>query len=156
MRTVTLATALGTGVLGGVFVGFSTFVMPGFDRLAAGDAVRAMQAVNVTAPRGLAVPLVVSGLGSLAVGGWALARSSGSTRALLVAGALTGVVALGVTAAYHVPRNDALDRVDAGSAPAAAAAWQGYAPGWVAMNHVRAALSLASAGLLVAGAVRAG
>ena len=100
------------------------------------------------------MPLVVSGLGSLAVGGWAFARSSGSARALLVAGALTGVVALGVTAAYHVPRNDALGRVDAGSA-AAAAAWQGYAPGWVAMNHVRAALSLASAGLLVAGAVRA-
>src|SRR6478609_8540337 len=128
LRTVTLATALGTGVLGGVFVGFSTFVMPGLDRLAASDAVRAMQAINVTAPRGLAVPLVVSGLGS---------------------------VALGITAAYHVPRNDALGRVDAGSA-AAAAVWQGYAPGWVAMNHVRAALSLASAGLLVAGAVRAG
>jgi uncharacterized membrane protein len=155
MRTVTLATALGTGVLGGVFVGFSTFVMPALDRLAAADAVRAMQAMNVTAPRGLAVPLAVSGLGSLAVGGWALARSSGSARALLVAGALTGVVALGVTAAYHVPRNDALDRVDAGSA-AAATAWQAYAPGWVAMNHVRAVLSLASAGLLVAGAVKSG
>src|SRR3954452_12456747 len=155
MRTVTLATALGTGGLGGVFVGFSTFVMPGFDRLAAGDAARALQAVNDTAPRGLAVPLVVSGLGSLAVGGWAWARSSGSPRALLVAGALTGVVALGVTAAYHVPRNDALGRVDASSA-AAAAAWQGYAPGWAAMKHWRAPLSLASAGLLVAGAARAG
>lgn len=155
MRTVTLATALGTGVLGGVFVGFSTVVMPALDRLPAAAAVQAMQAINVVAPRGLGVPLLVSGAGSLAVGGWALARSSGSTRALLVAGALAGVVALGVTAAYHVPRNDALGRVDA-TAPVAAAAWQGYAPGWVAMNHVRAALSLASAGLLVAGAVRGG
>ena len=109
MRTVTLATALGTGVVGGVFVGFSdTVAMPGLDRLPRRERrlARAMQAINVTAPRGLAVPLVVSGLGSLAVCGWAFALvRDGSARALLVAGALTGVVALGVTAAYHVPRD---------------------------------------------------
>ena len=155
MRTVTLATALGAGVLGGVFVGFSTFVMPALDRLAAGEAVRAMRSMNVTAPRGLAVPLAVSALGSLAVGGWALLHTDGSTRSLLVSGAVTGLAALAVTAAYHVPRNEALGRVDAGSA-VAAQAWQGYAPGWVALNGVRAALSLVSAGLLVAGAVRSG
>ena len=155
MRTAALATALGTGVLGGVFVGFSTFVMPALDRLSASDAVRAMQAINLTAPRGLGLPLATSLVGSLTVGGWAVSRTEGSTRALLVAGALTGLVAFGITAVYHVPRNNALDRIDASSA-AAAGAWQGYAPGWVAMNGVRAGMSLASAGLLVAGAVRAG
>jgi uncharacterized membrane protein len=105
------------------------------------------------------VPLLVSGVGSVVVGAWALASihgsSHGSTRALLVAGAAAGVAAFAVTAAYHVPRNNALDRVDAGSA-AAASAWSDYAPGWVTMNHVRTTLSLASAALLVAGAVRSG
>lgn len=155
LRTVTLTTALGTGVLGGVFTGFSTLVMPALGRLGAGDAVRAMQAINVAAPRGLGLPLAVSLVGSLAVGGWALARTDGSVRVLLVAGAVTGVLAMAVTATYHVPRNDALARVDA-SSTAAAEAWAGYAPGWVAMNSVRAALSLVSAGLLVAGAARVG
>ena len=69
-----------------------------------------------------------------------MSRTDGSTRALLVAGALTGLVALGITAVYHVPRNNALDRIDAGSA-SAADAWQGYAPGWVAMNGVRAGMT---------------
>lgn len=153
MRVVTLTTALGTGVLGGVFVGFSSLVMPALDRLAAPDAVRAMQAINVVAPRGLGLPLSTSVIGSVAVGAWGLVRTTGSTRALLVAGALVGVVAMGVTVGYHVPRNDALGRVEPTSA-AVAAAWQGYAPGWVTMNTVRAALSLVSAGLLVAAAAR--
>ncbi len=155
MRTITLATALGSGVMGGVLFGFSSFVMPGLNRLPAGDAVRAMQAFNLTAPRGLGVPLLLSGVGSVVVGAWALGSSHGSTRALLVAGAAAGVAAFAVTAAYHVPRNNALDRVDAASA-AAVSAWSDYEPGWVAMNHVRTTLSLASAALLVAGAVRSG
>ena len=155
MRTVSLATALGSGVMGGVLFGFSSFVMPALNRLPAADAVRTMQAINATAPRGLALPLVGSALGSVVVGGWALAGTSGATRTLLVAGAATGLCAFAVTAAYHVPRNNALDRVTAASA-AAQAAWDGYEPGWVAMNHVRTALSLASAALLVAGALRPG
>jgi len=158
MRTVTLATALGSGVMGGVLFGFSSFVMPALNRLAPGDAVRAMQAINVTAPRGLAVPLVASGLGSLVVGAWALTATNGSTRALVVGGAAAGVAAFAVTAGYHVPRNNALDRFDTSvaSTTAAATAWTDYEPGWVAMNHVRTTLSLASAALLVAGALRPG
>lgn len=155
LRTITLATAACSGLMGGVLFGFSSFVMPALNRLGAADAVRTMQAINVAAPRGLGLPLVVSGLGSVVVGAWALARTSGSTRALLVAGAAAGVAAFAITAVYHVPRNNALDRTDAGSA-AVAEAWHAYAPGWVAMNHVRTALSLASAALLVAGAVRPG
>ena len=155
IRTITLATALGTGVMGGVLFGFSSFVMPALNRLPASEAVRTMQAINVTAPRGLGVPLVVSGLGSVVVGGWALASTDGWTRALLVGGAAAGVAAFAVTAAYHVPRNNALDQVEADSS-AAVAAWSDYEPGWVAMNHVRTALSLVAAGLLVAGAVHNG
>ena len=155
IRAITLATALGSGVMGGVLFGFSSFVMPALNRLPADEAIRAMQAMNRTAPRGLGIPLVVSGLGSVVVGAGAIAAARGSTRALLVAGAAAGVAAFAVTAAYHVPRNNALDQVDAESA-AAAVAWSEYEPGWVAMNHVRTTLSLASAALLVVGAVRSG
>lgn len=51
---------------------------------------------------------------------------------------------------YHVPRNNALDRVE----PAAADAdgrWARYRRGWTAWNHVRAAASLAATGALIGG-----
>ena len=54
---------------------------------------------------------------------------------------LAGIV---VTAAYHVPHNDALALVDANRADAAAV-WPSYATGWTAWNHVRAFTSLAAA-----------
>jgi uncharacterized membrane protein len=154
MRTVTLATAVASGLTGGSFFAFSSFVMPALRRLPATDAVRAMQAINVEAPRSLLmVPLVGSAVGSVAVAAWALSRPSGAGRGLLLAGAAAGVAAFSVTAAYHVPRNTALAGVD-GASSAVAGAWTGYEPGWTAMNHVRTALALASAALLVAGAVQ--
>ena len=127
--------------------------MPALDRLAAGDAVRAMQAINVTAPRGLAVPLAVSGLGSLAVGGWALARSSGSAAHCSSPARSRGRGPRGHRGLPRAPQRRA-GRVRRGDRRGDGL--EGYAPGWVAMNHVRAALSLASAALLVAGVVKGG
>ena len=45
---------------------------------------------------------------------------------------------MAITAAYHVPRNDALMSVDAAGTDATAA-WRDYAGPWVRLNHVRAA-----------------
>ncbi|MDV3220541.1 DUF1772 domain-containing protein [Intrasporangium sp.] len=157
MQALSLVTAGASGVMGGVLFGFSSFVMPGLRRLPATDAVAAMQAINKAAPRALGLPLVVSGLGSAAVGAWSLTQSASAgspgPRALLLAGAAAGVVAFAVTVGYHIPRNDRLDAVDARSS-AAAGAWADYVPGWVAMNHVRTALSLASAALVAAGVIQ--
>lgn len=155
LRIATLVTAGASGLMGGVLFGFSGFVMPALNRLPASQAVATMQSINEAAPRALGLPLMVGGLGSVAVGIWALTRSDlpGSARALLVSGAVAGAVAFAVTPGYHIPRNNALDRVAAQSAEAGPA-WEQYYPGWVGMNHVRTALSLASAALLVAGAVR--
>ena len=153
LRTAALATAAASGVLGGVLFGFSSFVMPALRRLPAPQAVEVMQAVNRTAPRALGLPLVVSGPGTAAVAAWALTRPdvSGAARMLLVTGATTAVAAFAITAVYHVPRNDRLDTIDA-KTEAAAAAWASFVPGWVSMNHARTALSLVSAGLVIAGA----
>lgn len=154
MITVTLATAAGSAVLGGVFVGFTTVVMPALAALPSSDGLEAMQAINLAAPRGLLMlPLIGSAIGSVGLGGWAAFAGRGEGRWLVLAGAAAGVAAFAVTAAYHVPRNDALGRVDAASGEAAAA-WAAYQPGWTTLNSVRAALALVSAGLMVAGAVR--
>jgi hypothetical protein len=67
-----------------------------------------------------------------------------------VAGAALYLAGLVLTAAYHVPKNDALVLV-APHAAGAARAWAHYASGWTAWNHVRALTSIAgSASLFVA------
>jgi uncharacterized membrane protein len=155
LQTAALASGAASGVMGGVLFGFSSFVMPALRRLPASQAVAAMQAMNRTAPRALGLPLVVSGPGTAAVAAWAMTRTDvpAAARTLLVTGAVTAVAAFAITAAYHVPRNNRLDTVDATS-DAAARAWAAFVPGWVTMNHARTALSLVSAGLVIAGAAQ--
>ena len=145
-----VVTAVLCGVAGGVFFAFSTYVMPALDRLAPAQAIAAMQAINIAAvapfttvqgaPAVLSVALIVD-----AVLDW-----RGTASALIVAAGvvyLAGLIAL--TGAYHVPRNNALDRVDA-AGPEAAAAWRRYAGPWTRGNHVRALAGVLAAGLFVA------
>ena len=150
LEWVLLVTAVLCGVAGGVFFAFSTYVMPALDRVAPAQAVAAMQAINVAAvapfttvqgaPAVLSVALIVD----------ALLDWRGTASALIVA---AGVVYLGgliaLTGAYHVPRNNELDRVDA-AGPKAAAAWRRYAGPWTRGNHVRALAGVLAAGLFIA------
>ena len=47
---LTVATAVGSAAVGGVFFAFSTFVMAALRRLPAAQGIAAMQSINVTAP----------------------------------------------------------------------------------------------------------
>jgi uncharacterized membrane protein len=150
LEWVLLVTAVLCGVAGGVFFAFSTYVMPALDRVAPAQAVAAMQAINVAAvapfttvqgaPAVLSVALIVD----------ALLHWRGTASALIVT---AGVVYLGgliaLTGGYHVPRNNALDRVDA-AGPEAAAAWRRHAGPWTRGNHVRALAGMLAAGLFIA------
>ena len=151
LRVLSLTTAAGAVLTGGALFAFSAFVMPALDRLPSGQAVAAMQAINVEAPRSLLmVPLVGSAVGAAAVGLVALLRPDQPGRGWLLAGAVAGVAAFALTAAYHVPRNDALALVDPGTTDAARQ-WAEYAGGWVRLNHVRTLLATASGVALVLG-----
>jgi uncharacterized membrane protein len=150
-RFVTAPTAALCGVTGGVLFAFSAFVMPGLRRVSVPAAVRAMQAINLAAPRSaLMVPLIGSALGSLVVGAQALAGRDGGNRPLLLGGAAAGLASFAVTATFHIPRNNALARLDP-DAGATAAAWARYVSQWTAGNHVRSALALGAAVALLAG-----
>jgi uncharacterized membrane protein len=150
-RTLILVAALGSGVVAGVFYAFSAFVMRALDRLPAADGIRAMQSINREAPTfwlmaallgtaGLCVVLAVDSVRRLDApgAGW------------LLAGALTYLVTVVVTAAYHVPRNDALDLIEP-TADGAAAFWSHYVTTWTAWNHVRVPAPLAAATFLTIG-----
>lgn len=147
-RTITLITAIGAGVTGGVYFAFSTFVMSGLRKLPDRQGLSAMQAVNKAAPNPLfmtalfgtavlAVGLVVAGVRRWGDGG----------SVQLVVGSALYLVSVVLTIGFHVPRNDALDKVDAGAADAATK-WLHYAQVWTAGNHVRTLSAIAGAVVL--------
>ena len=152
LAVVTLFAALGCGVVAGVFFAFSAFVMKALDRLPAPRAVAAMQEINAAAP----TPAFMAVLFGTALACGALIPWSlfvwGETSAvyLLAGGGLYLICAIGPTVVYHVPRNQALARVEAGGAEAESR-WSVYVAGWTAWNHLRFAGALvASASLVIA------
>jgi uncharacterized membrane protein len=147
LYAATLATALGCGLIAGVFFAFSAFVMKALARLPAELGVAAMQAINVAAVTFAFMAALfgtAAACGALAV--WALfAWDEGFAPYLLVGSALYLIGTILLTIAYHVPRNEALARVEPHSAEIH---WRRYLSGWTAWNHLRAATALAAAATL--------
>jgi uncharacterized membrane protein len=146
---LTLATAVGCGLNGGVFFAFSSFVMPGLGRLRPSEGAAAMQSINVTAVTPVFMTaLFGTGLACLVLVGWGLVELDEPYAGWLIAAtALYLVGVIGLTGVYHVPRNNALARVDPASEEGARV-WKTYLVEWTRMNHVRSAAGLAAAALL--------
>ena len=148
LRSLTLVSALGTGLVAGVFFAFSTFVMKGLDRTPAPGGLTAMQAINRAAPTPLfMLALFGTALTCTVLGVSAFFRLDEPVARYQLAGCALYLVAIVLTAAYHVPRNDALDAVNPQSV-GAAATWTHYVTNWTAWNHVRTVTSLAGAVVL--------
>lgn len=147
MTTIALVVAVvGSGLVGGVMLAFSAMVMPALARRPAADAVAVMQAVNVAAVRPPFLPtFLLAAVACLWVGVDALL---GGVDAVALVGALLYLGgAVGLTAAYHVPRNDKLAGLDGA---AAVAYWPTYLREWTRANHVRAVLCAAACACLAA------
>src|SRR5918998_4961668 len=146
---LTLLAALGCATMAGVFFAFSAFVMKALARLPAAQGVAAMQAINVAA----VTPTFMVALFGTAVACGALvlfalfAWDERFAPYLLVGGALYLVGTILLTIAYHVPRNEALARVEPHETDAENH-WRRYLSDWTAWNHVRAAAALAAAAVL--------
>jgi uncharacterized membrane protein len=146
---LTLVSALGCGLMAGAFYAFSSFVMRALARLPPAQGIAAMQSINVTAVRPafmagfLGTALACLALTVLSALNWhapgAAWRLAGSL--LYLAGCFL------ITIVFHVPRNDALARVDAGSAEGAAY-WERYLREWIPGNHFRTLACLVAAALL--------
>lgn len=134
---LTIVAAVSGGLVAGVFLAFSTFVVQGLDRNPAPVAIAAMQGINVTAPHPLfMLPLFVGPLVGVAAATLAVTSDGDVATGWAIAGSVAGLVPAAATAAFHVPRNQALDRVDP-TASEAEATWRRYVRAWVAGNHVR-------------------
>jgi uncharacterized membrane protein len=147
---LTLVTALGCGLVGGVFFAFSSFVMRALARLPPAQGIAAMQSINVAVINGwfltpfvgTAVACVV--LAAVSLAGWG---ESDAVFALIGSG-LYLLGSIGVTAAFNIPRNDALAAVEAESADGARR-WSKFVPSWTAWNTARTAASVGAAVFLM-------
>jgi uncharacterized membrane protein len=146
---LTLLAALGCAMMAGVFFAFSTFVMKALARLPAEQGVAAMQAINVAAVTfAFMVTLFGTAVACGALAVWSFFVWDERVAPYLLGGAalyLVGTILL--TIAYHVPRNEALAKMDPHD-PGAEGHWRRYLSGWTAWNHLRAASSLAAAATL--------
>ena len=108
--------AVGAATTGGVFFAFSTFVMRALRNLEPRQGLTAMQAINRAAPNPLFMTVLFGTAalsGGLAVVGLRKLDEPGAPA--LVAGGVLYLAAVGITAGYHVPRNDALALLDPGA-----------------------------------------
>jgi uncharacterized membrane protein len=146
---LTLLAALGSAMMAGVFFAFSAFVMNALARLPAQQGIGAMQAINVAAVTFAFMAALfgtAAACGALAV--WALfAWDERFAPYLLVGSSLYLIGTILLTIAYHVPRNEALARVEPHSVEAESH-WRRYLSGWTAWNHLRAVAALAAAATL--------
>jgi uncharacterized membrane protein len=142
---LTLASALGSGLIAGVFFAFSTFVMAALGRLPPAQGIAAMQSINVAVINpvflgtlfGTGVVCVV--LAVVALLNW---QEPGAVY-LLVGSVLYVVGDVVVTMAFNVPLNNALAAVEPVSVEGAGL-WSRYLTGWTAWNHVRTVAGLAA------------
>lgn len=150
VETLAIATALGSGLMAGVFFAFSTFIMQALAQLAVPQGVRAMQAINRTVLN----PLFLGVFGGTAITGTIVAiaaflRWSTPGAGALLAGAMLYVLGtFGVTVVGNVPLNEELARVDA-EGQDAAGIWATYLRRWTAWNHVRTIAATAASGALL-------
>ena len=146
---LTLFSALGCGLIAGVFFAFSAFVMPALARIPPAQGIAAMQSINVAAIRwpfmavffGTASSCALLAVGSLF---W---RQEHPDSYLLIGGVIYLVGTLLVTALFNVPRNERLANVESDRIEGAEL-WSRYVAEWTAWNHVRVFASLLAAALL--------
>lgn len=145
---------IATGLVAGVFLAFSDFVMKALRATSTAPAIEAMQVINRTV-YGSAFLVLLLGLAPvmLFLAMYAFATLSGPAALWVISGGLLyvfGVIA--VTMICNVPMNKRLDALDHSSEDAAAY-WQIYCSKWTAWNHVRTVASVCAAVCLFVGVV---
>ena len=149
---LTLLSALGCGLIAGVFYAFSTFVMKALARLPAPQGIAAMQAINVAVinPWFLGAFLGTAAACALVALDGLLLWDEPAGLYLVAGGALYVVGTFVVTMAANVPLNNQLAAIEPAGA-GSAERWSGYVASWTRWNHVRTIAALLAAALLTLG-----
>ncbi|MGP1394337.1 MAG: anthrone oxygenase family protein [Inquilinaceae bacterium] len=150
LQLLTVGTAIGCGLMAGLFFAFSVCVMGALGRRPPAEGMAVMQAINLVILNPLFF-IVFFGTAAgcalcVAVGSW---QWSAPGAAFLVLG---GAAYLGggvlVTATVNVPLNNRLAGVRTGD-PDGADRWADYRVRWTAWNHIRAAACILAMTFLI-------
>lgn len=154
---LTAIAAVGAGLSAGVYLAFSTFVMPGLRDQPPRQAIGAMNAINRAAPQSPLLMLVLLGTGLLCVvllivG---IVRHDEPAAWWRMVGAALYLLSVFILIGYHVPHNEQLMQIDPSDVANADAIWGRFFSGWMLWNQLRT-LSAASGavGFVVALKVR--
>ncbi len=144
-----LFSALGCGLIAGVFFAFSTFVMNGLAQQPPAQGIATMQSINITVINPWFM-IIFLGTGAtcilLAVSSLLKWHQPGASY-LLLGSLLYLVGTVLVTIAFNVPLNDALAIVKPDSTDGENL-WARYLTNWTFWNHIRTIAALAAATLL--------
>jgi uncharacterized membrane protein len=142
---VVFAAAIGSGIVGGIFYAFSSFVMTALSRIPPAQGVAAMNSMSVavinvsfmTAFLGTAILSLVVGVASPFL--W----NKPGAKFALAGSAVYLFGCVGVTMIFNVPLNDRLASM--GDTMQAIAFWPSYLASWNLWNHVRSLAGILSA-----------
>ncbi|MDA0231369.1 MAG: DUF1772 domain-containing protein [Proteobacteria bacterium] len=141
-----LAAGICSGLVAGVFLSFSDFIMRSLVAARPASGIEAMQMINRKVVRTwFLVMLLGMAPASVALAGYAYFNLSAPTSLLIIAGAAIYLVfVVLVTMFYNVPMNNRLSHMDP-FAEESVNYWKIYGAVWTRWNHARTLGSLASA-----------
>ena len=154
LELLAFLSALGCGLVAGIFFAFSTFVMKALGKLPAAHGIEAMQSINIVVINPMFMAAFF-GTAVLCIAGIVMSlQAGGAALPYMVAGALLYLLGtILVTMAFNVPRNNALAAMSPPT-PDAAALWRDYVVTWTAWNTVRTIAALAASALFIVGLVK--
>lgn len=152
---LTIATAVTTALIGGVFFIFSITIMQAFGRIPMASGIAAMQEINIVIVKSLFLPVFFgAALTSLILAGYALLNWQRPGASWLLAGGLIYVVgSIVLTVVRNVPLNDELAAVTAAS-PQGADVWARYLVDWTMWNHIRTVACIGASACFIMALVR--
>jgi uncharacterized membrane protein len=142
--------AIGCGLLAGLYFSFSTFIMTALGRIDQASGVAAMNAINTAILKSLFMPIFLgTTLASLALAILGVVHWGAPGAAGMFAGGAVYVVGMFVvTMMFNVPLNNALAATDPANAEASRV-WARYVKDWTAWNHVRTLACTAASALFI-------
>jgi uncharacterized membrane protein len=148
--TLTLLSALGCGLVGGVFFAFSTFVMKALAALSPPQGIAAMKSINIAVLNPMFLGLFLGSGASciILVISSALNWHKRGAALALIGSVLYLIGTVLVTMTCNVPRNDTLAALDPVGTESVQV-WTEYVRVWTAWNHVRTIAAIAASVLLM-------
>jgi len=150
MFTLTLITALGCGLIAGIFYAFSSFIMKSLGKLPPAQGIKAMQRINIDVinPWFMAVFMGTAATSAAIVVITTLNWDAPNPTWHLAGALLYLLGTFGITIVFNVPLNNQLAKATPNS-PDAADLWTRYLNTWTAWNTARTAAALAACTVLI-------